>query len=160
MRESLRGRPEGDPSDDPSDPQDPGLANHPNTDDSGEETDTSIEQGNKRGIISRRGPRERIGPHGHPGPQGPRGYPGPSVPAGRDGFVQKGVGANATLDTSGLERSFAEYGRVMQDAILGQNQINMTIADQLEVSIDTQNKHVAPSHLRCSHSHTHLAHLG
>ena len=30
----------------------------------------------------------------------------------------------------------------MHDAIQGQNQINMTIADQLEVSIDAQNKHV------------------
>ena len=138
----MRGGSEDNPSDDPSDPQDPGLGDHPNTDDSREETDTSTEQENKRGIKGRRGPRGRRGPQGYPGPQGPRGYPGPLGPPGRDGFIQKGVGANAAPDTSGLERSFAEYGRAMQDAIIGQNQINMTIADQLEVSIDTQNKHV------------------
>ena len=140
--ESLGGGPGDDPSDDPSDPQDLDPGDDPDPDDSGEETDTSEEQGDKERVIGRRGPRGRRGPQGYPGPPGPRGYPGPSGPPGRDGQSHPSEGANTTLDTTGLERSFAEYGRAMHDAIQGQNQINMTIADQLEVSIDAQNKHV------------------
>ena len=138
----MGGGPGDDPSDDPSDPQDPDPGDDPGPDDSGEETDTSEGQGDKKRVIGRRGPRGRRGPQGYPGPPGPRGYPGPLGPPGRDGSVHPSVGANTTLDTTDLERSFAEYGRAMHDAIQGQNQINMTIADQLEVSIDTQNKQV------------------
>ena len=139
---SLGGGPDDDPSDDPDDLQDSDPGDDPDPDDSGEETDTSEEWGDKKRVIGKRGPRGRRGPQGYPGPPGPRGYPGPSGPPGRDGLVHPSGGTNATFDTTGLERSFAEYVRAMHDAIQGQNQINMTMADQLEVSIDAQNKHV------------------
>ena len=93
------------------DPQDPDPGDDPDPDDSEEETDTSEEQEDKKRVIGRRGPRGRRGPQGYPGPPGPRGYPGPSGPPGRDGSVHPSVGPNNTFDTTGLERSFAEYGR-------------------------------------------------
>ena len=139
---SPGGDPDDDPSEDPSDPPDPDPDGDPDPDDSGEETDTSEELGEKDKTIGKRGPKGRRGPQGYPGPPRPRGYPGPLGPPGRGGQNYPVKRKDATFDTTGLERSFAEYGRAMHDAIQGQNQINMTIADQLEVSIDAQNKHV------------------
>ena len=142
------GEPGGDSEDDPSDGSEDSDKEHSGDEhrdmgDSGEETDLNEDKRNRKGEPhGRRDPRGRRGPQGYLGPQGPREYQGPPGPTGRDGLVPRGVNANTTLDTCGLEKSFTEYGRAMQDAIVGQNQINMSIADQLQILIDPQNKHV------------------
>ena len=78
---------------------------------------------------------------GYPGPPGPRGYPGPQGPQGLPGRDQMNTNGGNAMNTSTLERSFSEYGQAMQTVIQGQNQINMTLVDQMDASLEVQNRH-------------------
>ena len=73
-------------------------------------------------------------------PPGPRGHPRPQEPPGRDS--SGGGPLNHTmLNSTGLEKSFAEYGQAMQSAIMGKNRINLSLVEKMDVSIAAQNRH-------------------
>ena len=90
----------------------------------GSDSDDAANRG--RGQRGRPGPRGypghpgQVGPMGPRGPIGPPGPPGPQGPAGGNMPMPGGVGMNATLDTTGLERSFDRYGAAISNAVAGQ----------------------------------------
>ena len=45
------------------------------------------------------------------------------------------------LNYTGLEKSFAEYGQATQSAIIGQNRTNLSLVEQMDVSVSAQNRH-------------------
>ena len=74
------------------------------------------------------------------GPPGPRGHPGPQGPPERDS--SGGGSLNHTmLNSTGLEKSFAEYGQAMQSAIIGLNRINLSLVEKMDASVTAQNRH-------------------
>ena len=148
-RKSGSGRDPGDgPGDDP-DESSSGRGDEGSTDgsgDDGEDSDKGYDRNRRHKIRGPWGPRGRKGPPGNPGPQGqmgppgPRGHPGPQGPPGRDS--SSGGSLNHTmLNSTGLEKSFAEYGQAMQLAIIGQNRINLSLVEQMDTSVTAQNRH-------------------
>ena len=125
----------------PEDPEDPDGSDHDSGDEESDETDEGYPRRGNGDGRGPRGPRGRRGPMGYPGPPGPRGYPGPQGPQGVPGRDQINTNGRNAMDTSTLERSFSEYGQAMQTVIQGQNQINMTLVDQMDASLEVQNRH-------------------
>ena len=138
-------RPGDDPNEDNSGRDDEGSTD--GSSDDGQDLDEGYHRNRRRKIRGPQGPRGRRGPPGDPGlqgqmgPPGPRGHPGPQGPPGRDS--SSGESLNHTmLNSMGLEKSFAEYGQAMQLAIIQQNRINLSLVEQMDVSVTAQNRHV------------------
>ena len=110
-------------------------------DEGSDETNEGYPHGGNGDRRGPRGPHGRRGPMGYPGPPGPRGYPGPQGPQGLPGRDQMNVNGGNAMNSSTLEKSFSEYGQAMQNVIQGQNQINMTLVDQMDASLEVQNRH-------------------
>ena len=139
--DSSQGRRQGNPPEDPGGPEDPDGSDHDSGDEGSDESDEGYPRrgnGDRRGP---RGPRGRRGPMGYPGPAGPRGYTGPPGPQGVPGRDQVNTNGRNAMDTTTLERSFSEYGQAMQAVIQGQNRINMTLVDQMDASLEAQDRH-------------------
>ena len=119
----------------------PGGGGSDGSDSSGSDSEDAANRG--RGQRGRPGPRGhpgRPGPVGPMGPRGPLGLPGPQGPAGANIPMPGGVGMNATLDTTGLERSFDRYGAAISNAVAGQNYINNLLRNQLDATLINQDQ--------------------